>query len=437
MPTNTTAVFQRWLSRPASEGRFVQHVLTLASGTLAAQFVTVAAAPLLARSYSPEAFGIFGALIGLGAVLGGVSGLKYELAIVLEREEASASDALRLTLSIAAAFAVVFLLAAALVGSLSNSLPDHNLLLLLLPVFVLFSGWSMALGFWATRHEYWAVQAQGVLARNLGTAGCQLGLSLLTTGPLGLVAGRVVGELLMLVRLWHDVRSRGAAGDSRAPLHLTEASGSRLRTLAAKHRELPLYQAPRAFLRSATVHLPALLLVAFASPVVAGLYWFASRLLRMLVEMLGNAVRRVFFKGAVAIHQEGNGTRPFLIRVTVLLGIAGLAPMLGLAAEGPALFAFAFGEEWRMAGAYARWLALWSWLELIAAPAGMLVSVHSIQRPFLWADLIALSTGAAALILAAWSGRHELAVGLYVAVMASRCLYQIGFMLVRTGDVAR
>jgi O-antigen/teichoic acid export membrane protein len=157
----------------------------------------------------------------------------------------------------------------------------------------------------------------------------------------------------------------------------------------------------------------------------------------MLVEMVGNAVRRVFFKEAVAIHQQGNSTRPFLIRVTALLGFAGLVPMLVLAAEGPTLFAFAFGEEWRIAGAYARWLALWSWLELMAAPAGMLVSVHSIQRPFLCADLIALSTGAAALVLAAGSGRDELAVGLYVAVMVSRCLYQIGFMLVRTGDVAR
>ena len=438
-----TAVFQRWLSRPVSEGRFVRHVLTLASGTLAAQLVTVAAAPLLARAYSPEAFGIFGALIGLGAVLGGVAGLKYELAIVLERGEASASDALRLTLSIAAAFAGVVLMAAVLASSLFNplKLSDHNLLLLLLPVFALLSGWSTALGFWATRHEYWAVQAQSVLARNLGTAGCQLGLSLFATGPLGLTTGRVVGELFAFVRLWHGIRP--ARGGSQTWMHFGRTSngdrtnGSRLQALAAKHRELPLYQAPRAFLRSATVHLPVLLLTGCASPIVAGLYWFAARLLRMPVETAGNAVRRVFFKGAVALHQEGNSTRSFLISVTALLGVAGLAPMLVLAAKGPELFAFAFGEEWRIAGAYARWLAVWSWLELIAAPAGMLVSVYSIQRSFFWVDVTALLTGAAALMLAAWSGRYELAIGLYVAVMASRCLHQIAFVLARTGDAAK
>jgi O-antigen/teichoic acid export membrane protein len=438
MPTSATSFLRGWLSAPASDGRFLQQALTLASGTLAAHAVTVVAAPLLARSYSPEAFGIFGTLIGFGGVLGGVAGLKYELAIVLETTEEGASDALRLTLSTVLVFAVIFL-GGALVGGLLNFLGtvEHSLALSLIPVFVLLFGWSLALSFWATRHGYWAVQAQGAFARNLGTTGSQLILGLLTTGPLGLVAGRVLGELLMLARLLYGVRANGPGASPRDQLHCGIPNGSRLRALAAKHRDLPLYQAPRAFLRGAAGHLPALLLMACASPTVAGFYWFAARLLRMFADMIANAVRRAFFRGAVAIHQEGSSTRPFLIKVTLLLGIAGLVPTLVLVAEGPALFAFAFGEEWRIAGRYARWLALWSWLELMAAPAGMLVSVHSVQRPLFWTDLVAVLMGAAALTLAVWDGRAELAIALYAAVMAGRCLYQIGFLMVRTGDLVR
>jgi O-antigen/teichoic acid export membrane protein len=154
----------------------------------------------------------------------------------------------------------------------------------------------------------------------------------------------------------------------------------------------------------------------------------------MSVAALANAVRRVFFKGAVAIHQAGDCTRPFLIRVTLLLGLAGILPMLVLAAKGPTMFAFAFGENWRIAGEYGRWLAIWCWFDLMAAPAGMLISVYAVQRLFFCADLVATVIGGAALALAAANGRFELAIGLYAAAMAGRSAYSIGFMLMRAAS---
>jgi O-antigen/teichoic acid export membrane protein len=431
MPTKAIVALQGWLPGTADDGRFARHVLTLACGTLAAQLVTVAAAPVLARLYAPEAFGVFGALIGLGTVLGAVVGLKYELAIILERSEADALNALRLVLAVAAALTLVLSCGTIIAGSALGRLLDiqgASPLLLAGPVFALLFGCSQALSFWATRHERWAVQAQSELARNVATAGGQLALGLLAAGPVGLMAGRIFGELGMLVRLWRGAglhRGHGGAG-SRL---FVDADRARLQSLAIRHRELALYQTPRAFLHSALVHLPALLLVGLASPAIAGLYWFAARFLRMLVTLLANAVCRVFFKGAVAIRQAGYCTRPFLIRVTLLLGLAGMLPMLVLAAEGPTLFAFAFGDDWRAAGEYARWLAIWSWFDLMAAPAGMLVSVYMVQRPFFCADLLAAVIGATSLTLAAASGRFELAIGLYVAAMAGRNAYSIGFML--------
>jgi O-antigen/teichoic acid export membrane protein len=417
----------------ADDRRFARHVLTIACGTLAAQLVTVAAAPVLARLYPPEAFGVFGALIGLGTVLGAVAGLKYELAIILEKSEAEALDALRLVIAVVAAFTLVLTCGTIVGGSaLARLLQIQGVgpLLLAGPVFALLFGCSQALSFWATRHERWAVQAQGEVARNGITTGYQLAFGLLAAGPIGLVGGRVFGELGILMRLWRGARlhvSDGGAGKRLA----VDADCARLWSLATKHRDLALYQTPRALLHTVLAHFPALLLIVLASPAIAGLYWFAARLLRMLVTLLANAVRRVFFKGAVAIHHAGHCTRPFLIRVTLLLGLAGILPTLVLGVEGPALFAFAFGEDWRVAGEYARWLAIWSWFDLMAAPAGMLVSVYTVQRPFFCADLLAAVIGAAALALAAASGRFEVGIGLYAAAMAGRHAYSIGFMLRR------
>jgi hypothetical protein len=158
------------------------------------------------------------------------------------------------------------------------------------------------------------------------------------------------------------------------------------------------------------------------------MYWFAARLLRMMVTLIANAVCRVFFKDAVTTHQTGNCSQPLLVKVTLLQAIAGMLPMLVLAANGPA---------WRAAGEYARWLAIWSWFDLMAAPAGMPVSVYAVQRPFFYADLLGALTGAAALALAAASGRFELAIGLYVAAIAGRKIYSIGFMLNRAAGLPK
>jgi O-antigen/teichoic acid export membrane protein len=433
MPTRAITALQGWLPGTADDRRFARHILTIACGTLAAQLVTVAAAPVLARLYPPEAFGVYGALIGFGIVFGAVAGLKYELAIVLERSEADALDALRLVIAVVTVFTLVLSCGTIIGGSALGRMLDIQSagpLLLAGPVFALLFGCSQALSFWATRHERWALQGQGELARNLTTAVCQLALGFLAAGPVGLMVGRIFGELGILVRLWGGAGfHRGHHGSGNRLV--VDADRARLRSVAIRHREVALYQTPRAFLHSALAHLPALLLVMLASPAIAGSYWFAARLLHMLVTLLANAVRRVFFKGAVAIHQAGQCTRPLLFRVTVLVGVAGMLPMLVLAAKGPTLFAFVFGEDWRVAGEYARWLAIWSWFDLMAAPAGMLVSVYTVQRPFFCADLVAAVTGAAALALAAGSGRFELAIGLYAAAMAGRNAYGIGFMLRR------
>ena len=336
-----TALGGRFLGT-ADDRRFARHVLTIACGTLAAQLVTVAAAPVLARLYPPEAFGIFGALIGLGTVLGAVAGLKYELAIILEKSEAEALDALRLVIAVVAAFTLALTCVTIVGGSaLARLLQIQGAgpLLLAGPVFAFLFGCSQALSFWATRHECWAVQAQGEVVRNGITTGCQLAFGLLAAGPIGLVGGRVFGELGILMRLWRSARLHVSDGaGKRLAIH---ADCARLWSLATKRRELALYQTPRALLHTVVAHFPALLLIVLASPAIAGLYWFAARLLRMLVTLLANAVRRVFLKGAVAIHHAGHCTRPFLIRVTLLLGLAGILPTLVLGVEGPALFAFA------------------------------------------------------------------------------------------------
>jgi len=75
------------LRRLLPKNAFARGVSVLVGGTAGAQVLTVLAAPLLTRLYSPEDFGLLAVYVSLLALIGIISSLRYELAIPLPEDE--------------------------------------------------------------------------------------------------------------------------------------------------------------------------------------------------------------------------------------------------------------------------------------------------------------------------------------------------------------
>src|SRR3972149_7615232 len=73
---------------------FKLDVISLASGTIVGQVLTILASPFLARLFDPEAFGIFALITAIAAVLAAVSTLQYDQAIVLPEKDEDAANLL-------------------------------------------------------------------------------------------------------------------------------------------------------------------------------------------------------------------------------------------------------------------------------------------------------------------------------------------------------
>ena len=73
----------------------VGNVLAATTGTAAAQVVTMAFAPVVARQYGPAAFGAVGAFMAVLGVLAPVASLTYPIAMVLPRSDADAKNWIR------------------------------------------------------------------------------------------------------------------------------------------------------------------------------------------------------------------------------------------------------------------------------------------------------------------------------------------------------
>ena len=84
---------------PRAPGKFVSHVLTLITGNGVAQVINVVGTLLLARLFTPDAFGSFALFVTVVSFLSVLGGARYELAIMLPEEDAEAANVLILAVT--------------------------------------------------------------------------------------------------------------------------------------------------------------------------------------------------------------------------------------------------------------------------------------------------------------------------------------------------
>ena len=88
------------LKKILPKNRFARSVSFLAGGTAAGQAITVLAAPLLTRLYSPEDFGLLAVYTSLLMTIGVIASLRYQLAIPLPKSDEEAAHVVVLSLFI-------------------------------------------------------------------------------------------------------------------------------------------------------------------------------------------------------------------------------------------------------------------------------------------------------------------------------------------------
>ena len=93
--------------RPKRKSSTAGDVAKMATGTASAQLLSSLSAPIVARLFAPEAFGVmalFGSIIG---VAGSVVCLRFENSILLPEDDTDAAHAVALSLGVAAGISLL------------------------------------------------------------------------------------------------------------------------------------------------------------------------------------------------------------------------------------------------------------------------------------------------------------------------------------------
>ena len=355
--------------RPA--GAAARQVMTLVTGTGLAQLIPLAVSPLLTRLYTPQDFGVFALYASLLAVLAVLGSARYELALMLPKDDTDALALVALATAIvlatsAAVLAAVLLFQAGLARWLDS--PALGPWLFLVPVSMLLTGLVNTLTVWANRtSRYRQISISRVLQSASAAAvavALGWGLSRGSQAGVGLVLGAVVGQALAAASLaWPFWRRWGA--------RLQGVGWQPMRAQALRFREFPAINMPHALLDALQGSAVVALIAALFGPTLLGFHALAQRVVRTPMATLGSAVAQVFQKRAADALHAGGDTRRLVDAVLRRLGAVAVAvlPLLWFA---PELFAFVFGAAWREAGVYAQILTPWLLLNFMLSPLSQL-----------------------------------------------------------------
>lgn len=386
--------------RRLARGSFLRNVALVAGGTAVAQVVTIAFSPIITRLYGPEALGILGVFLAVLTVVTPIASLSYHLAIVLPATDDEARVVFKLALLLGG---LVTALATLLVAGLHQPIAAAigfaapSAWLLLVPLVILLFALAEPLRSWLIRKKQFRVLPRIAIAEAAadGTFKSLVGL-LVATAPTLLVL-QVATQALRTLLMWLGARGTLLARDPPpAP-----AAGVGFREVAHRYRDFPLFRAPQVWLNAISHSLPTLMLAALIGPAAAGFYTIARRVLGLPSTLVSGAVGTVFLPRIAEARHRDEPLRPLILKGTVGLALAGLAPFGTVIAFGPFLFGLVFGPEWTTAGEYARWLALWLYFMFLNVPAVQSIPVLGLQAHFLAYEVGVIVLRAASLAIGA------------------------------------
>ena len=397
---------------------FIRNVVKVASGTAVAQAITIAFYPVITRLYGPEAFGILGLFMSVVAVLTPVAGLAYPIAIVLPKSDRDARGLARLSLMIAIlTSAVVALMLVAFSERIVAffGLEQIAPFILLLPFVILFATMLATAQQWSIRTGQFTLTASVAVLQAFIVNMAKVGLGFVQPLASSLIVVSTVGVAVHAAMLTTGNRWRRARREDPFP----DESQKGLVELARVYRDFPFFRAPQELLNALSHGLPLILLAGFYGAAVTGFYVLAYSVLTAPITLIGASVGNVLYPRLAEAANRGEDLRRLVLLPTGALFVLGLVPFGTIMLTGPSLFAFVFGEEWREAGEYARWLSLWLALGFTNIPSVKAVPVINEQKRFILFGITSVFLRVISVLYAYYLGFSPISAVIFISISGS------------------
>lgn len=358
----------------ARRHQLLRDSITLLAGSGSAKLLAIAITPVLTRIYSPADFGVLAVFNAFVMVLVPIATLRFGVALPLPRSERIGQSLLLLCFLILLSFClllfVVMSVSRASTAQIFHLPQQYGLLV---PVAVGFIAGYDTLVMWATRQRRFSKIARTQIWQALVGVSMKVGLGLIGLKPIGLLLGQMAQQGSGAVTLLRGVQKFDVG---RALVGVP--------VVARKYVNFPLFRMPSQFLLAAASQAPLFVASAFFGSSVTGQLGLAFTAVGVPMSLVAQTVSNAYYGRIAAL---GKGRPQEILReskqlIKVLVIVTGVL-VLALVIVAPSLFAFCFGERWRLAGEFGRLLVVSSGLQMIVAPLMHIFNVFEKHREFL------------------------------------------------------
>ena len=375
------------ISKYKSKSEFTRNVLTLMTGTTIAQAIPIAASPILTRIYTPADFGVMALFVAITSIFGSISSGRYELAIMLPKKEEDAINIFALGFILTTLLSLILLILVILFNDYIAKLLNNEEIrfwLFFIPVTVFFTGLFNILTYYNIRKKKYKDIRSATIIKSVISATVQLSFGFIQNGVTGLISGQIFSQMFANMRLFKNIL--------KDKVLISGISKVKIVAQAKRYKDFPKFSLWAVLANTLSGSLINILISSFFSLATLGFYSLVQRVLGLPTTLIGGSIGQVFFQQVTKEKQEtGKATNSFnsTVKKLFIIGIPIFGILFFLVEH---LFAFVFGEEWRIAGVYAQILIPFVFIKFVSSTVSTINTVFEKQKIGLYINLLLLLT---------------------------------------------
>lgn len=349
---------------------FLKHIITLVSGTAGAQIVVFLMMMVITRLFTKESLGELGIFNSIVAAVALIAAGRYDLAVMLEKDDADAKQVFKLGFTLIICFALFSTGLAFALQNVAAVYYSANVAtyLPLIGVTVFFLAGATLLQYWYNRKSDYKTIALNRVQQQVGASGGQVlaGFAGITS-VLGLWLGQTLGQVFAFFNL-------GVRAKDLRQIDTSQTPG--MRHYAKRHWKMPALNGPNAFV-DALRNMGIPMLIGAVSLGSLGEYKIAEAVVMIPVGLFTGAISQVFFQKLSQV--ERGKMQAEVKRAITGAFLIGIVPFVGLYILAPWLLPILFGAQYTQAGYFVQALIPWLFMTLMTSPISNLFIVTGTQ----------------------------------------------------------
>jgi O-antigen/teichoic acid export membrane protein len=399
------------------ESEFGRNVIKLMTGASAAQIIPIIVSPVLTRLYTPGEFGVLALYSAVVVIIGSIATGKYDLAIVLPKDEKSARSLVTLGIILSAFIALSCMVLVITCEELIARFVDNIQFLswlYLIPFSVFIYGSYQCMIMFSNRHKQFGKLATSKVVETAG--GNLLKLLLYGINSGGLIIGNLVGRFLSLVLLLKGSVSK------------LDFSVKSINCVARKYSNFPKHLIVSHGFLNIYMQMPIFVLSKIFMESVVGYYSFANTLINLPSTLIAKSLGDVFFQKATEEYNANGRFDKLLLKMVSKTFLIAVLPFFIFFVFAEDLFSLIFGSNWHTAGLYAKILSIGVFISFVITPIDKaLVITQKTKTSLMWHILRLLLNVVIVVILISFD--LSIVIYLYMLVGVNISMYLLDFYL--------